>query len=153
MLMEGYLKDPTATRKAFEYGWFHSGDLGRFDEDDLLIFVDRKKDMIKTGGENVSSIKVERCLLGHPEVAAAAVVGTPHPRWGEAVVAAVSLSPGSATSTDQLVAYCKQFLAPFEVPKKIVLYKQLPQTGTGKIQKFEIRGELINLFDGSDNHS
>lgn len=152
MLMEGYLKDQEATRKAFAYGWFHSGDLARFDEDDLLVFVDRKKDMIKTGGENVSSIKVERCLLGHPGVAAAAVVGTPHSRWGEAVVAAVRLKPGSAVSTDQLIAYCKQFLAPFEVPKKIVLYDQLPQTATGKIQKFEIRRELIHLFDGSDDH-
>ncbi len=150
MLMEGYLKDPEATRRAFAYGWFHSGDLGRFDQDDLLIFVDRKKDMIKSGGESVSSIKVERCLLGHAGVAAAAVVGTPHPHWGEAVVAAVRLAPGSTVSADQLIAHCKGSLAPYEVPKKIVVYDQLPQTATGKIQKFEIRAKLVHLFDGSD---
>lgn len=153
MLMEGYLKDPESTRKAFAYGWFHSGDLGRFDEDDMLIFVDRKKDIIKTGGENVSSVKVERCLLAHPDVAAAAVVGTPHMRWGEAVVAAVCLSPQSTISTGELIDYCKQFLAPFEVPKKIVVYDKLPQTATGKIQKFEIRAELIKLFEASDKGS
>ncbi|MGO3929966.1 AMP-binding protein [Rhodopseudomonas pseudopalustris] len=151
MVMEGYLKDPEATARAFEGGWFHSGDLGRFDEDSLLLFVDRKKDIIKSGGENVSSVKVESCLLAHPAVRAAAIVGVPHSRWSEAVVAAVCLLPGSVEDEGQLIAHCKQTLAPFEVPKKIVFYRELPQTATGKLQKYQIRGELENLFRDQTN--
>lgn len=146
MVMEGYLKDPEATSRAFEGGWFHSGDLGCFDQDSLLLFVDRKKDIIKSGGENVSSVKVESCLLAHPAVRTAAIVGVPHIRWDEAVVAAVCLLPGSAEDEGQLIAHCKQHLAPFEVPKRIVFYGELPQTATGKLQKFQLRNELQNLF-------
>lgn len=146
MVMEGYLKDAEATAKAFEGGWFHSGDLGRFDGDSLLLFVDRKKDIIKSGGENVSSVKVESCLLAHPTVKAVAIVGVPHIRWNEAVVAAVNVFPGSAQDEEQLIAHCKQLLAPFEVPKRIVFYDELPQTATGKLQKFELRRELALLF-------
>ncbi len=140
MLMEGYYRDEAATRQAFRGGWFHSGDLGRYDEDDLLLFVDRKKDIVKSGGENVSSVKVERCLLSHPEVAAAAVVGISDARWGEAVVAVV-VTRGVATQAE-LIDFCRARLAAFEVPKQIVFQPELPQTATGKIQKFEIRKRL-----------
>lgn len=146
MLLEGYLKDEEATAKAFKWGWFHSGDLGRFDTDDLLMFVDRKKDIVKSGGENVSSIKVEAVLLSHPTVMAAAVVGVPHPKWGEAVVAAVTLRTKDALEPSELIAYCKKRLAPYEVPKKVELFENLPKTATGKIQKFELRSRLANVF-------
>lgn len=146
MVMEGYYKDPEATARAFEGGWFHSGDLGRFDRDSLLIFVDRKKDIVKSGGENVSSVKVEGCLLGHPDVLTAAVFGIPHPRWNEAVVAAVCLKGGVVEDENALIGFCKMNLAPFEVPKKIVFYGALPQTATGKLQKFRLRQELKDLF-------
>lgn len=151
MIMEGYLKDPEATRKAFSGGWFHSGDLGRFDEDDLLLFVDRKKDMIKSGGENVSSVKVERCLLAHPAISAAAVVGVPHPRWGEGVVAAVVLAPEAKLDDHELEDFCKRQLAPHEVPKRFVRYHEMPATSTGKLQKFALRKELSNLFAGAEH--
>ena len=147
MVMEGYLKDSEATAQAFEGGWFHSGDLGCFDEDGLLLFVDRKKDVIKSGGENVSSVKVERCLLAHPGVELVAVVGVSHQQWGEAVVAAVCTKPVTdGVDEGILIAFCKQHLASFEVPKKIVFYRELPQTATGKLQKFVLRQELTRLF-------
>ncbi|MCV0437465.1 MAG: AMP-binding protein [Hydrogenophaga sp.] len=146
MILEGYLKDPEATQRAFAGGWFHSGDLGLFDEDGLLVFVDRKKDMIKSGGENVSSVKVESCLLAHADVSAAAVLGVPHPYWGEAVVAAVVAAPDAEFDEKALITYCKAQLAPYEVPKKIVQFTQMPQTSTGKLQKFALRKELVDLF-------
>ncbi len=151
MIMEGYLKDPEATQKAFSGGWFHSGDLGRFDEDDLLVFVDRKKDMIKSGGENVSSVKVERCLLAHPAISAAAVIGVAHPRWGEAVVAAVVLASGAELGEHELEDFCKEHLAPYEVPKRFVRYREIPATSTGKLRKFALRSELSNLFSDAEN--
>jgi len=146
MVMEGYLKDPEATLQAFSGGWFHSGDLGRFDQDDLLLFVDRKKDIIKSGGENVSSVKVERCLLAHPTISAAAVVGVPHPRWGEAVVAAVVVAPGAQFDEQMVKDFCKGQLAPHEVPKRLVTYLEMPTTSTGKMQKFALRKDLFDLF-------
>lgn len=151
MIMEGYLKDPEATEKAFTGGWFHSGDLGRFDEDDLLLFVDRKKDMIKSGGENVSSVKVERCLLAHPAISAAAVLGVPHPRWGEAVVAAVVVAPNAQFDEQELKDFCKRQLAPYEVPKRFVRYREMPATATGKLQKFALRIDLSGLFAGAED--
>lgn len=146
MVMEGYYKDPEATARAFEGGWFHSGDLGRMDQDSMLLFVDRKKDIVKSGGENVSSVKVESCLLAHPAIRTAAIFGVPHPQWNEAVVAAVSLLPGAVVSEEELILFCKQNLAPFEVPKKIVFCAELPQTATGKLQKFRLRQEFGDLF-------
>ncbi|MEO8407168.1 MAG: AMP-binding protein [Oxalobacteraceae bacterium] len=146
MILEGYLKDPEATRKAFAGGWFHSGDLGRFDEDGLLVFVDRKKDIIKSGGENVSSVKVESCLLAHPNVSIAAALGVSHPHWGEAVVVAVTSAPGATFDERELIAFCKSELASHEVPKRIIQYLKMPQTVTGKLQKFVLRQELADLF-------
>lgn len=150
MVMLGYLKDPEATEHAFEHGWFHSGDLARFDDDGFLVFVDRKKDVVKSGGENVSSVKVESCLLEHPGVAAVAIVGIPHVRWGEAVVAAVLRRHDSTVSEAELVAHCKSRLAGFEVPKHFSFLDALPTTTTGKLQKFKLRQQLANVFAQPD---
>lgn len=144
-IMEGYLKNDEATAEASKYGWHHMGDLGFFDEDGLLKFVDRKKDMIKTGGENVPSIKVESVILAHEKVAEAAVIGLPHERWGEAVTAIVVPKDPSLTE-EELIKYCKEHLAGFEVPKKVIFVKEMPKTATGKIQKYQIREMYKDLY-------
>ncbi len=144
-VMKGYLKNEEATAEAWKYGWHHSGDLGYFDEDGLLVFVDRKKDMIKTGGENVPSIKVEKVLLNHPKVEEAAVVGLPHERWIEAVTAFVKPSSSDVTE-EELIEFCKKELAPFEVPKRIVFLDEFPKTATGKIQKHMLRDKFKDLY-------
>ncbi|MEF8777632.1 MAG: AMP-binding protein [Natronomonas sp.] len=138
-VMDGYLKNEQATEEAFEHGWFHSGDMGFFDEDHLLKFVDRKKDMIKSGGENVSTQKVESTLLDHPDVAEVAVIGLPHERWGEAVTAFVIPTPGADADADEIREFAKERLAGFEAPKSVELVEELPKTTTGKIQKFEVK--------------
>jgi long-chain acyl-CoA synthetase len=145
-VMNGYLKNPGATEKTRAHAWHHSGDLGFFDEDGLLAFVDRKKDMIKTGGENVPSIKVERAILSDPRVAAVCVVGLPHERWIEAVTAFVEAAPGQEISEDEIMALCKKDLGGFEVPKKIVFVDELPKTSTGKLKKHIIRNEYSDLY-------
>lgn len=142
-VMDGYLKNPEASEAAFEHEWFHSGDMGFFDEDHLLKFVDRKKDMIKSGGENVSTQKVESTLLDHPAVAEVAVVGLPHERWGEAVTAFVI--PGDS-DPDDIQAYARKRLAGFETPKAVELVEELPKTTTGKIQKFELAEEEEDYY-------
>jgi long-chain acyl-CoA synthetase len=134
-VMLGYYKDEAATRSAQAFGWHHTGDLGLFDADGQLLFLDRKKDMIKTGGENVPSLKVEEVLLRHAAVANAAVVGLPHARWAEAVTAFVMLKPGAVVTPAELLAHCRGLLGTFEVPKKIVVVDAFPMTATGKIQK------------------
>jgi long-chain acyl-CoA synthetase len=151
-VMAGYLKDPEATAAAQRYGWHHTGDLGLIDENSgLLLFLDRKKDMIKTGGENVASIKVESALLSHPEIANAAVIGVPHPRWGEAVLGLVVLrhpeqaQPGG--TPEAFIEHVQGQLAKFEVPKQVVIVEALPATATGKIRKAELRETYRNLFD------
>ena len=118
-VMLGYYKDPEATAYVQRFGWHHTGDLGTFDEDGQLLFMDRLKDMIKSGGENVPSIKVEEVLLRHPAVQNAAVVGLPHERWGEAITAFVTVKPGTETSAVELIAHCKGHLGRFEVPKML----------------------------------
>ncbi|MCE9669115.1 AMP-binding protein [Myxococcus stipitatus] len=138
-VMLGYFKDPEATEKARAFGWHHTGDLGMFDADGQLLFVDRKKDMIKTGGENVPSIKVEEVLLRHPAILQVAVVGLPHARWAEAVTGFVVLKPGASATPAELVAHCRQHLGGFEVPKSVILLDAMPQTSTGKAQKFVLR--------------
>lgn len=145
-VMLGYYKDPEATRAAFAFGWHHTGDLGKFDKDGQLMFVDRKKDMIKSGGENVPSLKVEEALLRHAAVGNAAVVGLPHERWGEAVTAFVVLKPDATATVDELNAHCEATLGRFERPKKIVLVDTLPMTGTGKIQKAVLRSEFREAY-------
>lgn len=140
--MTGYLRNPEATAEAFEHGWFHSGDVGWFGEDGVLWFADRYKDVIKTGGENVASIEVEKAVYAaDPGVAEAVVVGLPHPRWGEAITAVVAPKPGASIDEARLIAALKQRLDGYKVPKAVLVVDQLPKTSTGKIQKNVVRRE------------
>lgn len=145
-VMNGYLNQPGATAATMRHGWFHSGDVAHIDEDGAIWFKDRYKDVIKTGGENVASIEVERCLMAHAGVAEAAVVGLPHPHWGEAITGVVVARPGAGVDEAALLAHCRAQLAPFKVPKAVVVVKEFPRTGTGKIQKHLIRTEYASLY-------
>jgi long-chain acyl-CoA synthetase len=146
--MSGYLYDREATDKAFEYGWFHSGDVGRFGEDGVLWFTDRYKDVIKTGGENVASIEVEKAVYAaDPRVAEVVVVGLPHPRWDEAVTAFVVPKPGQTIDAAELIATLKTRLDGFKVPKSVVFVDRLPKTSTGKIQKNVVRAERTKHYE------
>ena len=136
--MKGYLKNPTATAEAFAGGWFHSGDLAVQYPDGYIKIKDRSKDIIISGGENISSIEVEDVLYRHPAVLAAAVVAKPDPKWGETPCAFIELKAGAQVSEADIVAHCKQHLAGFKVPRAVV-FGELPKTSTGKIQKFELR--------------
>jgi fatty-acyl-CoA synthase len=136
--MKGYLKNPTATQEAFAGGWFHSGDLAVMYPDGYMKIKDRSKDIIISGGENISSIEVEDVLYRHPAVLAAAVVAKADPRWGETPCAFVELKAGAATTAEDIVAHCRKHLAGFKVPRAVV-FGELPKTSTGKIQKFELR--------------
>jgi fatty-acyl-CoA synthase len=136
--MKGYLKNPKATQEAFADGWFHSGDLAVQYPDGYFKIKDRSKDIIISGGENISSIEVEDVLYRHPAVLAAAVVAKPDARWGETPCAFVELKADAQVSAEQIVAHCKQHLAGFKVPRAVV-FGELPKTSTGKIQKFELR--------------
>ena len=146
--MLGYWRDPDRTAQAFAGGWFHSGDLGVLDAEGYLTVVDRKKDMIKTGGENVASREVEEALYTHPAVAEAAVFGLPHPQWIEAVSAAVILRDGQAATPDELIAHCRQRLAAFKVPKHVVLVAELPKNASGKLLKRELRAAVTPPWAG-----
>ncbi|MCK5771421.1 MAG: AMP-binding protein [Algiphilus sp.] len=147
-VMLGYYRDPEATANARAFDWHHTGDLGMWDDDGQLLFKDRKKDMIKTGGENVPSVKVEAVLLQHPDVANAAAVGLPHARWIEAVTAFVTLKPGCSPSETELLEHCKAHLGGFEVPKAIHQLETLPMTSTGKVQKQPLRERYSDLYGG-----
>ena len=138
VVMKGYLKNPKATAEAFSGGWFHSGDLGVLHADDYIQLKDRSKDIIISGGENISSIEVEDCLYKHPCVQAAAVVAKPDEKWGETPCAFVELKPGKVASAEDIIEWCRQGLAKFKVPKH-VMFVELPKTSTGKIQKFKLR--------------
>lgn len=141
-VMSGYLDDPEKTAEAFAYGWFHSGDLGKFDEDGFLYIVDRKKDMIKTGGENVSSREVEEVLYQHPDIVEAAVFGLPDPKWIEMVAAAVVLRKGAVAKEENIISFCRERLAGFKSPKRVFILDQLPKNPAGKILKRELRSRL-----------
>ena len=136
--MKGYLKNPAATEEAFRGGWFHTGDLGVAYPDGYIRIKDRSKDIIISGGENISSIEIEDVLYRHPAVMAVAVVAKPDPRWGETPCAFVELKAGAAVTAADLIAHCKAHLAGFKVPRAIE-FIELPKTATGKIQKFELR--------------
>jgi fatty-acyl-CoA synthase len=136
--MKGYLKNEPATREAFKGGWFHSGDLAVMQPDGYLRIKDRSKDIIISGGENISSIEVEDVLYRHPAVIAAAVVAQPDPKWGEVPCAFVELKEGATVSAEELLKHCRGHLAGFKMPKRIV-FGPLPKTSTGKIQKFVLR--------------
>ncbi len=138
VVMKGYLKNKPATEKAFAGGWFHSGDLGVIHPDGYIQLKDRSKDIIISGGENISSIEVEDALFRHPAVQAAAVVAKPDDRWGETPCAFVELKPGATTTTDELVAWCRKHLASYKCPRYVV-FTELPKTSTGKVQKFRLR--------------
>ncbi|HEY8564430.1 MAG TPA: acyl-CoA synthetase [Beijerinckiaceae bacterium] len=138
VVMKGYLKNPPATAKAFAGGWFHSGDLGVKYPDGYVQLKDRSKDIIISGGENISSIEVEDALYKHPAVQAAAVVAKPDEKWGETPCAFVELKPSEMVSAEELIAWCRQHLAAFKAPRHVV-FTELPKTSTGKIQKFVLR--------------
>jgi fatty-acyl-CoA synthase len=136
--MKGYLKNPTATEKAFAGGWFHTGDLGVRNADGYVKIKDRSKDIIISGGENISSLEVEDALYSHPAVLVAAVVAKPDARWGETPCAFIELKRGATVTAAEIVAHCRLHLAAFKVPRAIE-FCELPRTATGKIQKFELR--------------
>ena len=136
--MRGYLKNPRSTAAAFEGGWFHTGDLAVMEPDRYVKIKDRSKDVIISGGENISSIEVEDALYRHPAVMACAVVARPDPKWGETPLAFVELKPGAQATAAELIAHCKGLLAGYKVPRE-VRFEPIPKTATGKIQKFALR--------------
>ena len=138
VVMKGYLKNKKATDNAFAGGWFHSGDLGVMHPDGYIQLKDRSKDIIISGGENISSIEVEDALYKHPAVQAAAVVAKPDDKWGETPVAFIELKPGQSATQDDLIAWCRKNLASYKCPRHVV-FTELPKTSTGKIQKFKLR--------------
>src|SRR5215470_4210827 len=138
VVMRGYLKNKAATEKAFAGGWFHSGDLGVMHPDGYIQLKDRSKDIIISGGENISSIEVEDALYKHPAVGAAAVVAKPDEKWGETPCAFIELKPGATATRDEIVEWCRKNLAGYKCPR-FVVFSDLPKTSTGKIQKFKLR--------------
>jgi fatty-acyl-CoA synthase len=144
VVMKGYLKNPKASHEAFAGGWFHTGDLAVAHPDGYVEIKDRSKDIIISGGENISTIEVEGVLYRHPDVLEAAVVARPDPRWGETPCAFVTLKPGHSTTPEQIIAYCRDHLAHFKAPKTVV-FGPLPKTSTGKVQKFQLREQAKGL--------
>ena len=142
--MKGYLKNKPATEKAFEGGWFHSGDLGVMHPDSYVQLKDRSKDIIISGGENISSIEVEEALYKHPAVSAAAVVSKPDDKWGETPCAFVELKSGATATSEEILAWCRKHLAAYKCPRHVV-FGEVPKTSTGKIQKFKLRDVAKNV--------
>ncbi|AUM74724.1 acyl-CoA synthetase [Paracoccus jeotgali] len=143
-VMRGYLKNPTATAKAFRGGWFASGDLGVVHPDGYIEIKDRLKDIIISGGENISSVEVEDVLYRHPDVLEAAVVARPDEKWGESPCAFVTLKPGRSLTQDDLIRFCRENMAGFKVPRTFI-FEELPKTSTGKVQKYMLRDRARNL--------
>lgn len=139
VVLEGYWDNPSASADALDGGWFHTGDGGSLDDEGHLTISDRKKDVIITGGENVSSIEVEDCLFSHPAVAEVAVIGVPSEKWGETIKALVVLADGGSVTETELIAHCKQRLAGYKAPTSVEFRDVIPRTATGKIQKFKLR--------------
>jgi fatty-acyl-CoA synthase len=139
--MKGYLKNEKATNEAFAGGWFHSGDLAVMQPDGYVKIKDRSKDIIISGGENISSIEVEDALYRHPAVMAAAVVAMPDAKWGEVPCAFIELKEGATPTEDEIIEHCRSRMARFKAPKRVV-FGPLPKTSTGKIQKFVLRGQV-----------
>ncbi len=138
-VLEGYWEQPDATAAAIVDGWFHTGDGGYSDDDGYYTITDRKKDVIISGGENVSSIEVEDALFSHPAVAEVAVIGVPHPKWGETVKALVVLAPGAEVTPEDLIAHCRDLIAHYKCPTSVEIRTELARTATGKLQKFKLR--------------
>jgi fatty-acyl-CoA synthase len=139
--MKGYLKNPDATAEAFRGGWFHTGDLAVMDPDGYVKIKDRSKDIIISGGENISSVEVEEVLYRHPAVLVAAVVAAPDPKWGEVPCAFLEVREGADVTEADIIEHCRLGMARFKVPKR-VLFGVLPKTSTGKIQKFMLREQM-----------
>ena len=137
--MLGYWNDPEKTAETFRGGWLHTGDLGILDDEGYLYVVDRKKDMIKSGGENVASREVEEVIHAHPAVAEAAVFAIPHPRWIEAVAAVVVPRAGATVAPEEITAFCRERLAGFKTPRYVVIAAELPKNPSGKILKRDLR--------------
>jgi fatty-acyl-CoA synthase len=138
VVMKGYLKNPRASAEAFAGGWFHSGDLGVMHPDGYIQLKDRSKDIIISGGENISSIEVEEVLYKHPAVQAAGVVAKPDDRWGETPCAFIELKAGKNATADEIIEWCRARLARFKAPRHVI-FAEIPKTSTGKIQKFKLR--------------
>jgi fatty-acyl-CoA synthase len=138
IVMKGYLKNPKATAQAFAGGWFHTGDLAVLERDRYVKIKDRSKDVIISGGENISSLEVEDALYRHPAVMACAVVACPDAKWGETPLAYVELKAGAAATAAELIAHCRTLLAAYKIPRE-VRFEEIPKTATGKIQKFVLR--------------
>lgn len=147
-VMKGYLKNPSATSKSFKGGWFASGDLGVMHPDGYVELKDRSKDIIISGGENISSVEVEDVLYKHPAVMEAAVVARPDEKWGETPCAFVALKPGKDATAEEIIAYCRENMARFKAPKTVV-FGELPKTSTGKVQKFVLRDRARSLEETS----
>lgn len=147
IVMKGYLKNPAATDKAFEGGWFHTGDLAVLEPDRYVKILDRSKDIIISGGENISSLEVEDALYRHGAVLACAVVAKPDPKWGETPLAFVELRPGASASAEELIAHCRGLLAAYKLPRE-VRFDVIPKTSTGKVQKFQLRERARAPADG-----
>ena len=142
----GYLNDEEATRSALSGKWFHTGDMGYFDEDGYFYFADRKKDIVRRGGENISSLEVESVMATHPAVAAVAVVAKPNPVLGERLVAFIQPHEGQVAPTaEELVAFCDGKLARFKIPEEVFAIDILPRTGTGKVEKFRLRQQAAGV--------
>jgi acyl-CoA synthetase (AMP-forming)/AMP-acid ligase II len=138
-VLAGYWENPDASAEALEGGWFHTGDGGTIDDGGYLTISDRKKDVIITGGENVSSIEVEDAVFSHPAVAEVAVIGIPDEKWGELVTAIVVLAEGETATAEEIIAHCRARLAGYKAPKRVEFRDELARTATGKIQKFKLR--------------
>ena len=145
VVMKGYLKNKKSSDESFAGGWFHTGDLGVMHQDGYIQLKDRSKDIIISGGENISSIEIEDVLYKHPGIATVAVVAQPSEKWGESPCAFVELKPGSENlSAQEIIDYCKEHLASFKCPKNVI-FTEIPKTSTGKIQKFLLREQAKSI--------
>lgn len=144
IVMRGYLKNPSATEKAFKGGWFHSGDLAVWHPDNYVEIKDRSKDIIISGGENISSVEVEDIMYRHPAIMEVAVVARPDEKWGETPCAFVTVKPGETVTEEEIISFCRDQMAHFKAPKTII-FQELPKTSTGKIQKFQLRNKAKGL--------
>jgi acyl-CoA synthetase (AMP-forming)/AMP-acid ligase II len=147
----GYWQQPEESAKVLEGGWFRTGDKGHIEAGEYLVISDRKKDVIISGGENVSSVEVEDCLYQHASVAEVAVIGVPHDRWGETVKALVVLREGQAATEQDLIGHCRDRLAHYKCPTSVEVREALPRTATGKLQKFKLRAPYWEGYDRGIN--
>jgi acyl-CoA synthetase (AMP-forming)/AMP-acid ligase II len=151
VVLKSYWAQPEATAEAIRDGWFHTGDGGIIDDENHVQILDRKKDVIISGGENVSSIEVEDALFSHPDVAEVAVIGVPDPKWGETVKGLVVLKEGSTATEADLIAHCRERIAHYKCPTSVELRDELARTATGKLQKFKLRAPYWEGYEKAIN--